>query len=173
MGRPAHKPDDKSVGYVKAMASYGVPQEEIADALGISEPTLRKHYGKVIKRAAIEANARVGEALFRQAAGAPAQFDEDGNQIREEMSPVPSVSIFWAKCRMRWSQTAKVELSGPQGGPIPVLDPAKLRGATDAELEVLERFIGRLQRGDDSDPGGEAAAPDENDYASSIDNGEG
>lgn len=66
-----------------------------------------------------------------------------------------------------------VEVAGPQGGPIPILDAAKLRGATDEELDTLEKFFGRLQRGDGSDQGGEAAQAGEDEYAASLDGTEG
>ncbi|WP_412545807.1 hypothetical protein [Maricaulis sp. MIT060901] len=155
------------------MASYGVPQADIAEALDISEPTLRKHYGAVLRRASIEANARVGESLFRQAAGAPAQYDENGKKVRDEQLPVPSVGIFWAKCRMGWKPTERMEVTGRNGGPIPLLKAEQLKGASDEELVVLEKFFGRLQRGDGSDQGGEAAQAGEDEYAASLDGTEG
>ena len=43
-GRPAFAPTDKHRGQVEAMVVCGIPETEIAAALGISAPTLRKHF---------------------------------------------------------------------------------------------------------------------------------
>lgn len=93
----------------------------------------------------------------------------------KQTNPSAMISSVMAEAKLNGLLKEKHEHAGPNGGPIPFanFDAEKLKGMSDAELEVLEQFFGRLQRGDDSDPGGEAAAPDENDYASSIDNGEG
>ena len=45
-GRPSHVPTEKDRKTVEAMASYGVPQDEIALVLGVSPPTLRRHYAE-------------------------------------------------------------------------------------------------------------------------------
>lgn len=144
MGRPSHKPDEKSLGYVRAMASYGVPHASIAEAVGISEPTLRKHYGTVMKRAEAEANAQVGKSLFRQAAGAPAEFDEDKNEIREEQKPVASATIFWAKCRMGWRQTDKLEVSAKVS--FKEITPDQLKDLSPDELEKLDAALPVLEK---------------------------
>ena len=42
-GRPAHKPNPRTRRDVSIAAGGGMPHEEIALALGVSVPTLRKH----------------------------------------------------------------------------------------------------------------------------------
>ena len=66
-GRPPHVPTEKDRKMVEAMASYGVPQDEIALVLGVSTVTLRRRYGDVLRVAAIKANAKMAESLFAQA----------------------------------------------------------------------------------------------------------
>ena len=89
-GRPPHAPTEKDRKTVEAMASYGVPQDEIALVLGVSLPTLRRHYGAVLRVAAIKANAKMAESLFAQA-----------------LSKGPGAlgaKIFWLKCRAGWTE---------------------------------------------------------------------
>ena len=68
-GRPPHVPTEKDRKMVEAMASYGVPQDEIALVLGVSTVTLRRRYGDVLRVAAIKANAKMAESLFAPGPG--------------------------------------------------------------------------------------------------------
>lgn len=140
MPRKAHKPDDQSRKTVKAMAGYGIPQDHICVVLGISGPTLRRHYRSELDVAEIEANAQVAQSLFKQAVGAPAEFDADGNQIREEQKRVPAMGMFWAKTRMGWKETTRLE----HGGGIANFDPEKLGELSDDELAIAEKLFGKL-----------------------------
>ncbi|MDJ0449232.1 hypothetical protein [Methylocystis sp. JR02] len=90
--------------------------------LGISLKTLHKHFRVELNTGMVKSNAKVGESLFIQAVGAPAQFDERGNQIRAEQPRVPSCGIFWAKARMGWKERDVHELTGENGGPIEIDD---------------------------------------------------
>ncbi len=72
------------------MAAYGIPQDEIARVVGITKPTLEKHYRPELDRAETEANAKVAESLFRKATG-------DGSQA-------VTAAIFWLKTRARWKE---------------------------------------------------------------------
>jgi len=89
-GRPPHAPTEKDRKTVEAMASYGVPQDEIALVLGVSLPTLRRHYGAVLRVAAIKANAKMAESLFAQALS-----NGPGALVAK---------IFWLKCRAGWTE---------------------------------------------------------------------
>lgn len=48
-GRPAHEPTAESREMVEILAGSKVKAWEIADALGISEPTLREHYAQELR----------------------------------------------------------------------------------------------------------------------------
>src|SRR5215207_1355931 len=68
-GRPPHEPTEANRKQVKALAAYGVPQEEIGKVIGISKPTLERHYRDELDRGEVEANAKVAESRFRKATG--------------------------------------------------------------------------------------------------------
>jgi hypothetical protein len=68
-GRPPHVPCEKSVNKVKMLLAFGWANSRIANALGISEPTLRRHYFSVLKVRAIARDAldaRRAELLWAQ-----------------------------------------------------------------------------------------------------------
>ena len=92
-GRPEFKPTDAQRTQVKAMAAYGVPQEDIAKVIGCSPVTLRKHCWQELEIAAIEANAKVAQSLFRKA------VDGTGKES-------VTAAIFWLKCRAGWRDVA-------------------------------------------------------------------
>jgi len=81
-GRPPHVPDEKSVNKVKMLLAFGWANSRIANALCITEPTLRKHYFSVLKVRGIARDAldaRRAELLWAQVekgnVGAMKQFD--------------------------------------------------------------------------------------------------
>lgn len=97
MANKAHKPTEKTRSEVAALCSFGIPQEDIAEYIGVSHVTLRKHYAKEIKLSAIKANRAVGEFLFRAASG---RGIEDGGSY----SDCVRAAMFWAKTRMSWRE---------------------------------------------------------------------
>src|SRR5215207_11754450 len=92
------RPDPSRSRQVEAMAGYGVSAEDIATVLGLDINTLKRDYRSELKGAAIKANARVAESLFRKATAA------DG---REGVT----AAIFWLKTRAGWKETAVHEVS--------------------------------------------------------------
>ena len=110
----AHKPTDVSRGQVEAMAGFGIPQEDIARVLNIAPQTLRSHYRDELDTGSTKANAKVAENLFRKATG-------DGQGA-------VAAAIFWAKTRMGWRETPRIEHEG--------LDKA-LDGLSREELKAL------------------------------------
>jgi len=60
-------PTDEQRRLVKAMASFGVPHDDIAVVVRCSPPTLRKRFREELDVATIEANARVAQCLYQQA----------------------------------------------------------------------------------------------------------
>jgi hypothetical protein len=89
-GRPTHEPTDQTTKTVEAMASYGIPQDEIAAVLGIDPKTLRKHYANALAIAATKANALVAQSLFAKATA------------KEITGPSVTAAIFWLKARAGW-----------------------------------------------------------------------
>ena len=103
-GRPAYSPDGKTRAQVKMLAAMGVPDYDIAKVVGVSGPTLRKHFMAELETGHIEANAQVAQSLFKQATN--------------KDKPNVSAAIFWLKCRAEWRETQAVELTGKDGGPL-------------------------------------------------------
>lgn len=104
-----HEPTDRDRKVVKAMASYGMAQDIIAETLAISEPTLRKHYRSELALARSEFHTAIANRLALFAAG------------RVE-GALPSDSlracIFIAKTQLRWRESESVEVTGKDGKPI-------------------------------------------------------
>jgi hypothetical protein len=108
MPRQAHQPTDQTRGEVSALASFGVPQEDIAAYIGISHPTLRKYYADELKVSSIKANATVGKYLFSLASGqAVAKGATHGD--------CKAAAMFWAKTRMGWRETQNLNHSSEDG----------------------------------------------------------
>jgi hypothetical protein len=85
------------------LAACGVDQEQIAARIGIrSTKTLRKYYREELDRGAVDANAMVGQALFKMATS--------GNH--------PAASIFWMKSRAGWKDHAGIERSAVAPSPF-------------------------------------------------------
>jgi hypothetical protein len=106
VGRPEHEPTEQNRATVEAMIGYGIPQDEIAEVLGIARRTLAKHYAREIKVGSTKANAKVVESLYQSAVnGGAAQ------------------QIWWTKIRCGWKETQRHELTGADGKELPNLRP--------------------------------------------------
>ncbi len=78
---------------VSKLCALGTPQTQIGIAIGVTPPTLRKHYRKELTEASIEANAKVAETLFNMATS----------------GKYPAATIFWAKTRNRFTTSTQEE----------------------------------------------------------------
>lgn len=104
-GKPPHEPTQKTRSEVAALRSYGIPQEEVAAYIGIDAKTLRKYYRDELDKAAITANAKVGQFLYQNATGSTLDKGAThGDCVRAAM--------FWAKTRMGWRETQTIEHTG-------------------------------------------------------------
>lgn len=117
MAYPVHAPTPEQRAVVKTMSGYGVPQDDIAVVLDIDPKTLRKFYRRELDLGVAQANARIGETLFKQAVG--------GNT---------TAAIFWAKVRMGWTEKSAVEITGRISMPVEMTS-AQIR----AELAITEQ----------------------------------
>jgi hypothetical protein len=97
---------------VRAMAGYGVPQDDIATLLELDPKTLRKHFRRELDRGSIEATAKVGQSLFRMAT--------EGGSV--------AAAIFWMKARAGWREKHDINVTAQ-----PCTD------LTDAQLEDILR----------------------------------
>ncbi len=103
-GRPAFVPNATDRGAVKALVGFGIQQPEIARHLGVSVPTLRKHFKDEIATGLTAANATVAGRLYALT----------GGKGREAVT----ACIFWLKTRAGWRETDVVEVTGPDGAPL-------------------------------------------------------
>lgn len=99
--RPPHEPTKESRALVKVMAAGGIEQARMAGALGITRPTLRKHYKAEIGNGGAEADAQIIAALFKSAIGGSVK-----------------AQIHWTEARMGWRTATIVENTGKDGQPI-------------------------------------------------------
>src|SRR5271168_3845877 len=100
-GQPPFQPTDRQRGQVEAMARYGIPQAEISRAVGISEPTLRKHFRGELDTGLTKANAQVGEFIFSTIIGLPIP----GRPPVTDERARASLAVYWASTRMGWKET--------------------------------------------------------------------
>ena len=91
-GRPPHTPTERDRKTVQAMASYGVPQDDIAFVIGIDAKTLRKHYYREIMIAATIANSTVAQSLFQIAT------------MKDHTAAKVAAAKFWLECRAGWKR---------------------------------------------------------------------
>ncbi|MGC9239873.1 MAG: hypothetical protein ACP5D5_09440 [Acidithiobacillus sp.] len=109
---PFH-PTEEQRKMVEMLSAMGVKHEDICKLIlgstgnPIDDKTLRKHFREELDTAAVKANQKVAAALFRKAT------DPDGG------SSSVTAAIFWLKTRAGWKETAGLEVSGPDGGPVP------------------------------------------------------
>lgn len=113
-GRNSHEPTDKTRAEVSALYSFGIPQEDIARYIGIDAKTLRKYYRAELDNSVTKANAAVGRFLYQNATG---KTIEDGASHADCVR----AAMFWAKTRMQWSETQKLEHSNPDGTMTPTI----------------------------------------------------
>ncbi len=107
MARPSLEVNDRDRKVVKTMAALGCRHEDIARVLDVTPKTLRKHFREELDRAAIEANAKVLQSLFKMATS--------GKNT--------AASIFWAKTRCGMSErpAPREALASEEGPPSFVL----------------------------------------------------
>lgn len=101
LGRKPHEPTDKDRGQVESMASYGIPELDIARVIGISHPTLRKWYLTELQTGHTKANSMIAQSLYKKAIG--------------NGQGAVAACIFWLKCRAGWSEYGPSPLPPPLG----------------------------------------------------------
>lgn len=129
---PTHKPTAETAAEVRALASFGVPQEEIATYLDIDPKTLRKHYKAELLQSRLKVHARVSSFLVNAATGA-ALRQETGATYRDCLT----AAIFYGKTRMGLKETTGLEHKGEGGGPIQVtkIELAPLEQSSDSDTK--------------------------------------
>lgn len=120
MPQAPHKPTAETRKVAHTLAGYGIKQEIICKALGISLPTLHKHYRDELDKGDAQGQGKIGEALFQKA-----------------MKGDTAALIFLAKVRLDFKETSRHEHTGADGGPI--------RTSEDSPRERVERRLAGLK----------------------------
>lgn len=94
-----HEPTEKSREFVFNMSRAGITQVQIADIIGITDKTLRKHYRSELDNATALTVTQVAGCLLEKALG----------------GDTPS-QIFYLKTKGGWSE--KIKLGGDDSDPI-------------------------------------------------------
>lgn len=134
-----HEVTKEKRAQVAALASFGIPQEEIAKFIGTSHVTLRKHYNDELELSAINANLTVGKYLFSLASG---QAMENG----AAHSDCKTAAMFWAKTRMGWRETNRTEITGADGGAVKIT-----QEMTDDLRQALDILAAKIADSDSAD----------------------
>ena len=91
-GRPKIAYSQEIAEQVRELRQYGGSLEDIALAVGISAPTLRKQYAAELERGVALANIAVGRKLYERC-----------------MAGDPVALFYWTKARMGWREKDKQE----------------------------------------------------------------
>jgi hypothetical protein len=145
MPTPTFEPSAEQRGQVKVMAGYGIKHDDIAYALKIDPKTLRKYFRTELDEGMALANVNIGRSLYEMAVGRPAQVDQAGVVVREELKPDKSAAIFLGKTRLGLRETSRVEHTGADGGPINTID-IDLSVLTDEELTLFMQLYEKARR---------------------------
>jgi len=133
-----HEPNDATRQMVQLHVSTGTPRDHIARLVGISQPTLRKHYKDELDLGLSKANATIAGVLFNKAKAGDS-----------------AAAMFWLKTRAGWSE--RTIHAGDSENPIHVKVSAQaertelIEQATRLGVDpALLGLIGSAQEGNDA-----------------------
>ncbi|NJM10602.1 MAG: hypothetical protein HC889_00615 [Synechococcaceae cyanobacterium SM1_2_3] len=103
---------------VQTCAAAGIPQKTIAKWLGVGDKRLRKLFATELDDSRWNLVLDAYKAMGVHMAGRPAEFDQAGNCIREELKPNIAAPIFILKKRggVDWEDKLGVKHSGKVEG---------------------------------------------------------
>jgi hypothetical protein len=108
------------------MAACGIPQVQVAEAIGISQPTLLRHFRQELDVGLTKVKVHVSNFIVNSIVG------KDGG-LKDERARV-TLAIFFAKTRMGWVETFRHRHEGAEDGPAIKV------------LNVRERITRKLDR---------------------------
>jgi transcriptional regulator with XRE-family HTH domain len=106
VGRPQHLATEANKALVRDRYAHGIPQEAIAEELGISPNTLAKHYSYELKTARTPNTQQIVSNVITMA------LEGDKDMIKLYLEKLGGEEF-----RQKANQ---LEISGPNGGAIPV-----------------------------------------------------
>jgi hypothetical protein len=144
-GRPqSYFPTAEDRQSVERMAGLLAPYDEIAAAMRISKDTLERHYFEELARGSLMGKIGARRTVMAYVRGAPAEYDSQGNLIREEVKPDPAMIRFFARTKLGYVEEYKLR-TGPN---LPeTLDDYDLTQLSDAEFEQLGVLLDKTRQG--------------------------
>ncbi len=136
-GRPPHQPTAERRRQARAMALRGIPHRHIAAVLGVSEPTLRKHYG-----------AELAEGMAEGASWAADRIRDLAE--RGHWGALKQMAAVY----LDWSDRVDLRHAGADGGTLELRH--YLAIPEDQRRAALEALAGRVLG-----PGAESPAPED------------
>ena len=131
MGRPQHVPSEGNRAMVRILVAAGLTHEEIATHLRINRKTLVKHYPEDLQTGWI---GKMHDA-------AKTVFDEMTSKTSEKR--LDAAKFFLSRRgRGLWSESKNVEISGPNGGAVPVR--VDIDALDYEELKALDEMLSPL-----------------------------
>lgn len=170
-GRPEFEPTEAQRLRVSVLCEAGVPQLAIANDIGISKNTLRKHFARELLLADVKVKTLIGQTGLRVGLGSPAEYypqtlpdgsphPQAGLLRRAEVQPDRSVLIFLMKTRLGLVERY------PDGEKLPGGDEAEheVVGLTESErtsrvAAIVERARARRDRRAAGGTGGVGTVP--------------
>lgn len=98
-----HIPTEVTKAQAETASGLGLPHEQIAALIGISDVTLRKHYKVELAVGKAKASAKIAQTLFNKA-----------------VKGDTTAGIWWTKAQMGWSEKTQHEITGAGGEPFDV-----------------------------------------------------
>lgn len=102
-GKPEHIPTAETRAVVCGLVRFGVTYDEVAAHIGITKPTLIKHYREELDKTFNDSARQVSDFLFNAASGRALQFEDKATH-----ADCVRAAMFWTKTRMGWRETGDV-----------------------------------------------------------------
>ena len=127
-GRPAHQPNDATKRAVEILAASGLYQYQIAAQMKMDEDTLVKYYEYELEAGWATNMKKATNIVIKR-------IEADGDEALD-------AAKFFLSRRGKglWSEQKNLELSGPNGGAIPIA-PIDLDAIDYEELEAAYEII--------------------------------
>ncbi len=116
------------ISQIEAMAGLGLKVEQMAAILGISKKTFERRM--VEKKEVIDALERGRSIAANNVTKTAYEMAKSGK--------IPSMTMFWLKCRQNWREVQSVELTGRDGKPLEVIGKSEF---TDEQLDERIRKL--------------------------------
>ena len=104
---------------LEVLARIHCTYEEMAAVMGISEKTIQRRFDHLVKGWRLGGKTSLRRAQFTLALGSPAQYDEEGRQVRPAITPDRVMLIWLGKQELGQKDVARQEHTDGEGKPLP------------------------------------------------------